>query len=548
MQSIKKIGKEIIFQYRSSLRLQVMMSFAISMLAGILVAVNIEPYSSEQHVVINYKNGMENIDNDAQRIVRELENFNEYITNPETDEEKKSSQTETPTGTEESSGTITSANPPDVIGNTATPGNSLGAGAYVTAANAITNPVQKLSTEERDELNELVDSFSRINSVDIILMDLDGNIAIKSKNVHETKIDVHTLIRSSMDKRINSEDDVLQQFTTFYPIDLLKEKMYVVVRGIPHPELIKTYLPSDLPGFIGFVVFIFCFFFLTKKKMLHIRNMASGIRAMATGDLDVRVPVNSIDELGQLAENINNMAMRLNDTIEEERRAEQTKNELITNVSHDLRTPLTSIMGYLRLIQDKRYRNEEQLAEYAEIAYMKSEQLKRLIEDLFEYTKLTNEGVTIYRKQVDLTEMLEQLLEELVPQIEEEELHFKKQVPSERVNVEVDPDKIVRVFENLLGNAIKYSDKPGEILVRMKHDEYKVTITVANKAESLGKKDLDKLFDRFYKADESRHSVQDGSGLGLAISKSIVELHGGKIWANAEGDAVYFHVELKKMK
>ena len=153
--------------------------------------------------------------------------------------------------------------------------------------------------------------------------------------------------------------------------------------------------------------------------------------------------------------------------IEKERKLEKQKNELITNVSHDLRTPLTSIMGYLRLLRDSKYENKEQHDEYTRIAFAKSEQLKNLIEDLFEYTKLTNEQVVLEKQEVCMNELLEQLIEELVPQAEEHGLTFVKKFPEERAYASIDSEKMVRVFDNLLMNAIKYSKDDGEIKVSL---------------------------------------------------------------------------------
>jgi signal transduction histidine kinase len=238
------------------------------------------------------------------------------------------------------------------------------------------------------------------------------------------------------------------------------------------------------------------------------------------------------------------MAAELQRTIEEERRAERTKSELITNVSHDLRTPLTLIMGYLRLLKDRNYEGEEQARHYLDISFGKAEKLKQLIEDLFEYTKLSNHGVPLRLETVCLNELLDQLAEEYVTAAENERLYLSRQLPAERLFVHMDPDKMIRVFENLLTNAIKYSLKPGEVRVRMACAGQRALVCVANRGEPLSAEQLERLFDRFYRIDSSRSSETGGSGLGLAIAKSIVESHGGRIWAESEQGEIRFWVEL----
>jgi signal transduction histidine kinase len=279
--------------------------------------------------------------------------------------------------------------------------------------------------------------------------------------------------------------------------------------------------------------------------MKYIEELARGLREISKGNLNYRVAARSRDELGSLATSINLMTAELQLTLEEERRAEQTKTELITNVSHDLRTPLTLIMGYLRLLKDKNYESEAQADTYLNIAYSKSEKLKSLIDDLFEYTKLSSKGDTLKLDAVYMNELLEQLLEEMVSYAEDNELNLVRAFPPEKLKVNVDADKMIRVFDNLLTNAVKYSRKPGTVKVLLFREADHVLVRISNNGTPLPQEDLDRLFDRFYRVDASRSSETGGSGLGLAIAKSIIDYHGGDIWAESEGDEIRFWVKLK---
>jgi signal transduction histidine kinase len=238
------------------------------------------------------------------------------------------------------------------------------------------------------------------------------------------------------------------------------------------------------------------------------------------------------------------MASELNEMIERQRQTEKLKDELITNVSHDLRTPLTSVMGYLRLVKDHQYMNQTQLDEYVDIAYGKSEQLKKLVEDLFDFTRLNYEGVQLKKEKVSLNQMLRQLMDELDPIAKDHHVVFRNELPKEPILMEVDPNQMVRALENVLTNAIKYSTTPGNIHVTMVKNKKFVQISVSNPCESLSEEEVTRLFDRFYRVDASRSSNKSGAGLGLAITKSIIELHHGTIHVDYKNQVIQLLIRL----
>ncbi|TXK85079.1 HAMP domain-containing protein [Paenibacillus sp. N3.4] len=378
----------------------------------------------------------------------------------------------------------------------------------------------------------------------VLVTDLDGKVVYRSQNAAETNVEIHNVIGNAMNARTD-QDYGRKEFSSFYPVNYMGQKSYLIVSGIPEPHITYRKGESPLSLLSAVAVFILLFYFMTQKKMRHVEELAGGLRIIATGNLDYRVIERSQDELGSLARDLNFMAEDLQKRIEEERRNERLKRELITNVSHDLRTPLTLIMGYLRLLHDKGYETPEQAAGYVSIAYNKSEKLKLLIDDLFEYTKLSNRDVPLYKEGVAINELLDQLLEEFVTPAEEQQLTIHRTIPKEELLVRIDVDKMIRVFENLLGNALKYSLKPGAITVSLRHDYRYVTLQVSNQSELLSDDALHQLFDRFYRVEASRSSNTGGSGLGLAIAKSIVESHEGSIWAEQSGGQIHFFVKLK---
>lgn len=379
----------------------------------------------------------------------------------------------------------------------------------------------------------------------IMFIDPEGRVIFKNGKVTETQVDVHSLVRNAMDRSNYGVWTRGKEVTSFYPVEVQGQKGYMVISGVPEPYLSYYYSDSSLAMFAAAAAFIFLFYWMTKRKMRYIEELAQGLMEISRGNLNYRVEQRSKDELGTLASHINHMTEELQRTIEEERRAERTKNELITNVSHDLRTPLTLIMGYLRLLKDKNFENEQQAETYMNIAFSKSEKLKGLIDDLFDYTKLSNHDIRMHQEKVCLNELLEQLSEELVGYAEENELKLRRILPPEKLMVTIDADKMIRVFENLLTNAVKYSLKPGVVTVAMTRENDHVRVCVTNFGDPIDKEELPKLFDRFYRVDASRSSASGGTGLGLAIAKSIVDAHNGEIWAESEASEIRFCVRLK---
>ncbi|MED2170598.1 HAMP domain-containing sensor histidine kinase, partial [Bacillus thuringiensis] len=288
--------------------------------------------------------------------------------------------------------------------------------------------------------------------------------------------------------------------------------------------------------------FIILFLILVRKKIVYLKLISDNVNDIANGKLGLTIGIKGKDELTQLAKNINYMSKELENTFEQERRLERTKNELITNVSHDLRTPLTSIIGYLDLLKRGQYNNNTQLQEYLETTYSKSQRLKYLIDELFEYTRLSGIDAKLNLNEVDLSGLLEQIVGEYIPIFEKESLIVQKSITQEIIPIFIDAEKMVRVYENLFMNAIKYSMKPSQLFICLELMDNKAILKVSNKVERSPVSNPNKLFERFFRGDKARKNNQ-GNGLGLAISKRIVELHDGNIHAEYKDGWMSFIVE-----
>jgi signal transduction histidine kinase len=311
-------------------------------------------------------------------------------------------------------------------------------------------------------------------------------------------------------------------------------------------QVINTVGSGPVRVLTGLLLFILLFFALSRGILRRFDTLTSSLQAIAAGDLSHRIKVSSTDELGTVARSVNEMARRLQLAQEEERAAVQAKNDLITGVSHDLRTPLTSILGFLEYIENDRYRDEVEMRQYVHIAYEKSLVLRKLIDDLFEYTRVTSSGFPLQPESVDLNPFLGQLADEFMPSLEEAGMVCRVHPSDRPLLVDADPELLLRVFENLTSNAIRYGAEGGALDIYLRRDEESPAAEVIfrNYGEPIPHDQLPKLFERFYRVDPSRSKATGGSGLGLAIVKSILELHGGTAAASSSKRKTEFIVRL----
>nr|WP_246096540.1 HAMP domain-containing sensor histidine kinase [Paenibacillus sinopodophylli] len=296
------------------------------------------------------------------------------------------------------------------------------------------------------------------------------------------------------------------------------------------------------------ITFIFSFYSLTRRIIKYIVDLADGLQTIAEGNLHYRVPVIRKDELGRVATNINLMTEQLQQQIEKERKLESSKMELITGVSHDLRTPLTSIIGYLELLKSESFQNKDEYKRFLQNTYNKALHLKKLINHLFEYTRLISADIQLELKQIDVQQLLEQMLFEFEPLAQENGIHVIRKTGHSPVMAFLDSGKIARAIDNLLMNALNYSIKPGKIEVLLRSDQDRIYIDIENKSHPITKEQEEKIFDRFYKVDDSRNNdgIQKGSGLGLAISRNIINLHGGTLTLTHENGIFIFTIAINK--
>lgn len=296
---------------------------------------------------------------------------------------------------------------------------------------------------------------------------------------------------------------------------------------------------------LGIVIFSVTFMILEEPGIRYLGRISDAVQSISQGNLNMEVDVTGDDEFSAMAAKLNKMSSDIRKLMDKEREAERTKNELITNVAHDLRTPLTSIIGYLELLAGNTQIPQEMQHKYIEIAYSKSRRLEKLIEDLFGFTKLNYGKIAMHIGQIDIVKLLEQLLEEAYPNFEEKNLSYDLQSNVPAKIISADGNLLARLFDNLIGNAIKYGADGKRVLVKIHGEEDTVTVSVTNFGRVIPADELPLLFNKFYRVEQSRSATTGGTGLGLAIAKEIVDMHGGTIRVASDLNGTVFTVKLQ---
>lgn len=294
---------------------------------------------------------------------------------------------------------------------------------------------------------------------------------------------------------------------------------------------------------IGFLCLFSLFFYAALSKMVkYLNQVETGIDNIV---LDSADSIHMITELKPIETRLNEIKQILKKQEQEVIEGEKKKNNLIVFLAHDLKTPLTSIVAYLTMLDSYQDMPEEERQRYTHIALEKSIRLGELISEFFEITKFNLQDIVLEPVELNLSMMLEQLADELYGVLREKNLTCEVEAAEDMV-VYGDADKLARVFDNILRNAVSYCYPNTKIRIQAEMTEEGNRIVVSNRGKQIPKEQLGTIFEKFYRLDEARHSTTGGAGLGLAIAKEIVELHGGTIRAESDEEETRFIVMLPK--
>jgi len=288
---------------------------------------------------------------------------------------------------------------------------------------------------------------------------------------------------------------------------------------------------------------ILIFYILTNPYTTYFNSISQGIGDLARGEFTTKVEITSNDEFQLIAEDINRAAQKLQQATERGNVAESSKDQLVLNLAHDLRTPLTSILGYLEYILQHEDLSDDKSKHYTTIAYTKSKRLEALIDELFEITKMNYGQLTLKITELDLVQLIEQLNEEMYPVYRKQHIATRVSLP-ESALMHGDGELLARVFENLLTNAVRYGKDGQYIDIEGRVDQSKIVIRITNYGNFIPAEELPFIFDMFYTGDLARTHQAGSTGLGLFIAKNIIEKHQGSIGVKSDVTATIFEIEL----
>lgn len=281
--------------------------------------------------------------------------------------------------------------------------------------------------------------------------------------------------------------------------------------------------------------------YLLIKKLAYLSDIIEGAENIKNGNLSYKIEVKDNDNFTTLAQNINNIGEGLENSIDKQLRSERMKSELITNVSHDLKTPLTSIINYIDLIKDEKNIQPEYINDYVNVLDSKSKRLKSLIEDLFEASKASSGNIELNIERIEFDQLIRQAIGEVEERLLQSNLDIKLNIPKEKIHINADGKRLYRVLENLLSNIAKYSLSNTRVYIDVTTENQKVKLVMKNISSYELNFDAEEIVERFKRGDESRNT--EGSGLGLAIAKDLVNIQGGNFDIDIDGDLFKVTIE-----
>lgn len=336
----------------------------------------------------------------------------------------------------------------------------------------------------------------------------------------------------------------------FYFNDSSKGSIFLLEPSASFVKFLRTFFPILLIGVILlFVLINIMLSTLVSRSILRpVRLLSEAAENIRVGNLNFRIQSKGRDELGKLVNSFDSMREQLKESLELRDKYEQNRKEMIANISHDLKTPITSIIGYVEGIQDGVAKSIQKQKEYLATIHSKALYVNRLIEELSLYSKLDVKKLPFHFEAVDISAFILDYLNEINDELSEKDIRVRFDSKNSHVNVWMDRDKMIRVLENIIFNSVKYMNKGfGEITISIVEQEKMVKVSIRDNGPGVSEEEIAKIFNRFYRTDPSRSTA--GSGLGLAIAAQIIKAHSGEIWAeNLASGGLCVNFTLNKMK
>lgn len=380
----------------------------------------------------------------------------------------------------------------------------------------------------------------------------ESNQVFASETFHQPDLANHLPGYDLNNNQIRNTFNIGERFYAYAKFDFhytdgAKGSVFVIRERSPFAEVTRRLLPILLFLLIGFIVIanILLYRWITRSVIKPLDSMRHSAEQIKEGNLDFSLDLSSKDEIGQLNEAFENMRKRLQESVALRLQDEENRKELISNISHDLRTPITNIKGYIEGIRDGVADTPEKMDKYVNIIYSKAVDLDRLVDELFLYSKLDLKQVPFTFEHVEIVPFLNDCIDELHYALEEKgiAIGWGQRIDAD-TKVIADVEKVKRTLLNIVENAQKFMDKEKKTIhLSLQGDPQWVTVEIRDNGTGIPPEAVPHIFERFYRAEQSRNSSTGGSGLGLAIARQIIEGHGGSIWVKSEpgaGTSLFF--------
>lgn len=304
----------------------------------------------------------------------------------------------------------------------------------------------------------------------------------------------------------------------------------IIITGLLFIDMVHT---LKLTLFITLIVITISLFFTRLHFIQNRKSIAAKLKRAINGNLHTRLYTNNDHSLDNVVFSVNELISELEKVQVEAKRSQEARKQLLSSISHDIRTPLTSIIGYIDALKDDIAASEDEKREYLEILSKKSNGLKQLVDEIFNMAKLDADEFPLKEEQLDFSEITRESLIEFLPELSKQGIELQVNIPEAPCPITVDSLSLMRVIGNLMKNAVYYG-KPGKVVgIELSETTNEYQLLIWDKGPGISKHDLENVFERMYRSDQSRNYSHGGSGLGLAIAKALVEKNGGQIWVES---------------
>lgn len=410
--------------------------------------------------------------------------------------------------------------------------------------------------EDKNYISQLNSKLNKVNSG--IIIRKSGNVIYSSENINNYELlkELPKFGRNNEDKvdhmMLGNDTSLIRQ-QDFYFKDKSEGSIFLVTNIGPVEKIIIRIITTIIIAII--LIFILTdgvlSYLVSKSVLKPIESLKHAANQIKDGNLDFKVKISSKDEIGELCLAFEEMRGKLKESVEMQLQYENNRKELISNISHDLKTPVTAIKGYVEGIMDGVAASSEKMDKYVKTIYSKAVDIDRLIDELFLFSKLDLNRLPFNFENIDITTYINDCVEELQLDLEKKnfDLIYHNKIEGKRT-VLADGERLKRVITNIVENAVKYTQREsGKIEINLSEDLNNIEFQIKDDGQGIPEKDIPFIFDRFFRTDISRNTSTGGSGLGLAIAKLIIEEHGGSIWAESiEGIGTSIYFSLKKIE